>query len=300
MKTPFLERVSLSIRQNAFPYLLVAPAFLICCAVLGYPLVSSLLMSLTNYSLVSPDYDWVGLENFIYLLSSWEYWEILLNCVIIISFSVLSCSSIGLGLALILNSNLPFRSFFRSAIFTIWIIPLMVISLVWMIIFNGDFGILNYILRELGLIDKNLMWLGRKWPARITLIVVYGWWGIPYYMIMMLAALQTIPRSVVEAAIMDGTTAFQRFRSITLPHISNILLLCCLISVVRLFQEVTAIFALTSGGPGNATTTLAMKVYIEAFRKFQMGQASAVGVTWLLILLLLGRQYVRLMLKKED
>ena len=292
--------MSLSIRGNIFPYLLVTPAFLICCTVLVYPLVSAILLSLTDYSLVQPDYNFVGLRNFIDLFSTFEYWEILMNCVIIITSSVFCCSSIGLGLALLLNSNVPLRGFFRSAIFTIWIIPLMVISMIWMVIFNADFGICNYILRELGLIDKGIMWLGAKWPARTALIVVYGWWGIPYYMVMMLAALQTIPQSIVEAAIMDGATAFQRFRKITLPHISDILLLCWLISVVRLFQEVIAIFTLTEGGPVNATTTLAMKVYIEAFRKFQMGPASAVGVTWLLILLLLSRQYLKLILKKGN
>jgi multiple sugar transport system permease protein len=296
------ERLSdgISISEHVFPYLLVAPAFLICCIVLVYPIVHSIILSFTDFSLIRPGhYNWVGLANYLELFKSLEYWIILFNCVFIISLAVFMAASIGLSLALILNMNIYLRGLFRSAIFTIWIVPIMVISLLWMIIFNADFGILNSILLQLGLIDSKIMWLGKKWPARFALIITYGWWGIPYYMTMMLAALQTIPKDIVEASIIDGAGPFQRFCKITMPYVSHILLLCCLISTVRLFQDVTAIFALTSGGPVNATTTLAMKVYIEAFRKFQMGSASAVGVTWLILLLLLANQYLKLVIKKE-
>jgi multiple sugar transport system permease protein len=292
--------ISDSIREHAFPYLLVGPAFLICCLVLVYPLIHSIVLSFTDYSLIRPrSFNWVGFENYLELFKSIEYWQVLFNCIFIISLSVFTAASIGLSLALILNMNIFFRSFFRSAIFTIWIVPIMVISLLWMIIFNADFGILNYVLLQFGIIENKIMWLGQKWPARFALIITYGWWGIPYYMIMMLAALQTIPKDIVEASIIDGAGAFQRFCRITMPYISHILLLCCLISTIRLFQDVTAIFTLTSGGPVNATTTLAMKVYVEAFRKFQMGPAAAVGVTWLVLLLILANQYLKLVVKRQ-
>ena len=294
------ETFSYSISEYTFPYLLVAPAFLICCMVLVYPVAHAIILSFTDFSLIRPGrYNWVGISNYVELLKSIEYWIILFNCVFIISLAVFMAAFIGLSLALILNMNIFFRSFFRSAVFTIWIVPIMVISLLWMIIFNADFGVLNTILLRLGIIENKIMWLGQKWPARFALVVTYGWWGIPYYMTMMLAALQTIPRDIIEASIIDGAGPLQRFYKITLPYISHILLLCCLISTVRLFQDVTAIFALTSGGPVNATTTLAMKVYIEAFRKFQMGSASAIGVTWLILLLLLANQYLKLVVKKE-
>jgi multiple sugar transport system permease protein len=294
------DKFSNSISERAFPYLLVGPAFLICCLVLVYPLIHSIILSFTDYSLIRPKrFNWVGFENYWELFKSNEFWQILFNSVFIISLSVFTAASIGLSLALILNMNLFFRSFFRSAIFTIWIVPIMVISLLWMIIFNADFGILNYVLLQLGIIENKIMWLGQRWPARFALIITYGWWGIPYYMIMMLAALQTIPKDIVEASIIDGAGPFLRFSKITLPYISPILLLCCLISTIRLFQDVTAIYTLTSGGPVNATTTLAMKVYVEAFRKFQMGSAASVGVTWLVLLLILANQYLKLVIKKE-
>jgi multiple sugar transport system permease protein len=294
------DKFSDSISEYAFPYLLVGPAFLISCLVLVYPLIHSIILSFTDYSLIRPKrFNWVGFENYLELFKSIEFWQILFNCVFIISLSVFTAASIGLSLALILNMNIYFRSFFRSAIFTIWIVPIMVISLLWMIIFNADFGILNYVLLQLGIIEDKIMWLGQRWPARFALIITYGWWGIPYYMVMMLAALQTIPKDIVEASIIDGAGAFRRFRKITLPYISPILLLCCLISTIRLFQDVTAIYTLTSGGPVNATTTLAMKVYVEAFRKFQMGSAASVGVTWMVLLLILANQYLKLVIKKE-
>lgn len=294
------DKFSASISEHAFPYLLVGPAFLISCLVLVYPLIHAIILSFTDYSLIRPNrLNWVGFENYLELFKSNEFWQILFNSVFIISLSVFTAASIGLSLALILNMNIYFRSFFRSAIFTIWIVPIMVISLLWMIIFNADFGILNYVLLQLGIIEDKIMWLGQKWPARFALIITYGWWGIPYYMVMMLAALQTIPKEIVEASIIDGAGPFRRFCRITLPYISPILLLCCLISTIRLFQDVTAIYTLTSGGPVNATTTLAMKVYVEAFRKFQMGSAASVGVTWMVLLLILANQYLKLVIKKE-
>ena len=176
------DRLSNSISERAFPYLLVGPAFLICCLVLVYPLIHSIILSFTDYSLIRPKrFNWVGFENYLELIKSIEFWQILFNSVFIISLSVFTAASIGLSLALILNMNLFFRSFFRSAIFTIWIVPIMVISLLWMIIFNADFGILNYVLLQLGIVENKIMWLGQRWPARFTLIITYGWWGIPFF-----------------------------------------------------------------------------------------------------------------------
>jgi len=295
---PFTQKISDQISEHAFPYLLLLPALLITVMVLLYPLVHAILLSFTDYSLVKLKVSWVGLKNYSVLLRDPVYWEILFNSIFIVGASVVCQAAMGLSVALLLNTSIPLRGFFRGTVFLIWIIPVMVISLLWMVMFNADFGVINYLLRSVGLIEDKIIWLGKQWPARFALITTYSWWGVPYFMVMMLAALQTIPTTIIEAAIMDGAGVFQRFRKITLPHISHILLLCCLLSTVRLFQDITAIYILTSGGPVNATTTLAMRVFVDSFRRFQMGEAASVGVTWLILLFFLARQYLKLVIRK--
>jgi len=206
---------------------------------------------------------------------------------------------VGLVVALLLNAAVPLRGFFRGAVFIIWIIPMMVVALLWMIIYNSEFGILNHILSSLGLIREYVAWLGRVWPAKFAIILTHGWRGVPFFMVMILAALQTIPRDIVDASKIDGAGALQRFAYITIPYIKHILLLACLLSIVRLFQDITLIYILTSGGPKNATTTLSVYVYKQAFQSFQMARAAAVGVTWLIFLMVLAMFYVRLVTRGE-
>jgi multiple sugar transport system permease protein len=204
-----------------------------------------------------------------------------------------------LVIALLLNTALPLRGFFRGAVFIIWIVPMMVVSLLWMIIYNSEFGILNHVLKSIGVIRNYIFWLGKPWPAKFSIIITHGWRGIPFFMVMILAALQTIPREIVDAGRIDGAGALQRFFYITIPYIKHILLLACLLSIVRLFQDITLIYILTLGGPMNATTTLSVYVYKQAFQSFQIAKAAAIGVTWLIVLFVLASFYVRLVTRGE-
>ena len=233
------------------------------------------------------------------MLSDPVYWEVFRNSILIIFAAVAVQLVVGLAVALLLNTHMPLRGVFRSSVFVIWIIPQIVISLLWLIMYNSEYGILNYVLKGIGVIDEYVVWLGRPWPARIAHIITHGWRGVPFFMVMILAALQTIPTDIVDAARIDGAGSFQRFRVITVPFIRHIVGLSCLLSVVRLFQDITLTTILTQGGPVYATTTLGMYVYKEAFVGFQMGRASAIGVTWLVFLILLAAVYVRMVTKTE-
>jgi multiple sugar transport system permease protein len=281
------------------PYLLLVPAFLIAGFVLIYPLVNGVALSLTSYSLIDPGYRWVGLKNFRDILSDPVYWEVFLNSILIIFTAVLVQLILGLVVALLLNTEVPLRGVFRSSVFIIWIIPMIVVSLLWMVMYNSEFGILNYLLKRFGLIGRYINWLGRPWPAQAAHIITHGWRGVPFFMVMILAALQTIPADIVDAARIDGAGTVQRFLVITVPFIRHIVLLSCLLSVVRLFQDITLTLILTQGGPIYATTTLGVHVYKEAFVTFQMGRAAAIGVTWLLFLILLAAVYVRMVTRTE-
>lgn len=285
--------------EQALPYLLLIPAFFIAGVVLIYPLLNGLRLSFTDYSLIKPSYTWIGFQNFKTIFSDPVYWEVFLNSIFIIFSSVAVQLLLGLAIALLLNKHIPLRGLFRSSVFIIWIIPLMVVALLWMIIFNSEFGILNFVLKEIGLIGKFIPWLGRQGAAKAAIIIVQGWRGVPFFMVMILAGLQTIPKDITDAATIDGANSVQRFFVIMLPFISHIVVLSALLSTVRLFQDITLIYILTNGGPVYATTTLAIHVYKEAFTNFQMGRAASIGVTWLIFLFILAVFYVRMVTKHE-
>lgn len=281
----------------ALPYMLLLPTFAIGAAVLIYPLVNGLVLSFTSFRLFDPRYAWVGLDNYLRNFRSPVYWEIFSNSITIVFSAVFFQLVFGLTVALALNQPIRGRGLFRGLIFLIWIIPEIVVALLWMIMFNSDFGILNFVLREVGVVSEFVNWLGDPIPAKLSLVIVYAWRGIPFFMVMILAALQTVPTAVVDAAKIDGASASQRFWNIVMPYIREIVILCCLLSSVRLFQDVTQIFILTNGGPIYSTTTLAIQVYKQAFVAYQIGDAAAVGVTWLVFLFMLAILYIRLVTK---
>lgn len=291
---------SYNIIDKLIPYFLLIPSLIIAGIVLIYPLINGVLLSFTSYSLINPIYKFVGLRNFYEIITSSEYWDIFGNTIFILFTSVFFQFLFGFGIALALNRNFSGKNIYRGLIFLIWVIPEIVVALLWMIIYNSDFGILNFFLQKLGIIDGNLYWLGAPLPAKFALIIDYSWRGIPFFMVMNLAAMQTIPQTIVEAAKIDGANAVKRFFIITIPFIKDLLGLSILLSIVRLFQDVTQIMTLTNGGPVNATTTLALNVYKRAFVSFQMGPAAAVGVTWLIFLVVLAAFYIKSLTRGEQ
>lgn len=292
-------RIAYNRREALLPYLLLIPALAVAGIVLIYPLVNGILLSFTDYTIIRPVSRFVGILNYLNLFTSPVYWEIFGNSIFMVFTSVLLQVSIGLSLALLLNSVMPLREFFRSLVFMIWIIPMIVVSLLWLMMFNSEFGIVNYILEKLGIIGSFICWFGEPVAAKITIILAYMWRGTPFFMVMLLAALQTIPQSIIDAAKIDGAGGIQRFIHIILPSIIEILILTSILSVVRLFQNIIFIQTLTGGGPLNSTTTLAIEVYKKAFVSFRMGEAAAVGVTWLLFLFFIGYFYLRIVTKRE-
>ncbi len=285
--------------NKSFPILILAPALIIGGVVIVYPLLNGIILSFTNYTAFTPQYNWVGLNNYISIFKDPIYWEVVFNSIFIIFTSVFVQALAGLLIALLLNTNVYIRYLFRGFVFIIWIVPMIVISLLWLILFNSEYGIINYLLMQIGLAQDKILWLGKPWPARFALIIIYGWRGIPFYMVMTLAALQTIPEDIIEASTIDGVNALQRFFYIIFPLISPILFVSCLLSIVRLFQDITLIFMLTGGGPMYSTTTFAVHVYKEAFTSKLIGKAAAIGVTWLLFLFFLATFYIRKLTKKE-
>ncbi len=282
-----------------FALILIVPCFIVMGLIIVYPLFRAVFMSFTDYNLLRPQFGWVGLQNYLNWFSNEIFWEVLLNTVLFSLSSVGLSLIVGLVLALLLNRDIVGRRFFRGAILMIWIVPWVVVSFLWLYMFNPNYGLFNYLLYRLGIIDEFLPWFAQPNLAKMSILIVYSWRSIPFMMIMLLAGLQTIPNDVIDAAEIDGAGAIARFRWVTIPYLKQILLIVFLLQTIRLFQEFTLIYLLTGGGPIYATTTLSIHVYQTAFQSYEMGTASAIGVTWLIFLMVFGFLYIKIITKKE-
>lgn len=279
--------------ERVLPYLLLIPAFAISGMVILGPVLNGIVMSFTDFSLIRQQLNFNDFANYRAIWVNPIYRLVFFNSILIVFVAVVFQLFFGLILALLLDSDLPGKDVFRSAIFIIWIIPMMVVSLLFFVLFNTEYGIINHLLRSLRVIPDNIAWFGRIWPARISLMVAYAWRGIPFFMVLLLAALQTVPTELVEAARIDGASSVQVFRFVKVPFIAPIGLLACLLSSFSLFQDITATFVMTNGGPVYSTTTVGLFIYKESFQNFRMGQAAAVGSVWLVFLAILAVIYVR-------
>ena len=194
---------------------------------------------------------------------------------------------------MLLNQGLRGTQFFRTVIFQIWVVPWISVAILWGWIFNADYGVINFILMDLGVLAGPRNWLASDLSAQLVIALAFAWRMIPFMMVVSLAALQSIPVEVLEAASIDGATYFARLRFVVLPLIRNLLMIIGLLQAVKLFQEITLPWVLTQGGPGNATTTLSLYVYKLAFQRWNFGLASAVGTVWLVIVMVFALLYLR-------
>ncbi len=282
--------------NTQFSLLLLLPTFAILTFTVLYPLIRGIYLSFTSYSLVNlgAGVQWIGLENFKTLLSSPAYWEVWVTTIIFVIGSVAGQFLLGFITAIVLNQSIISRNLFRGVLLTPWVVPTVVSALLWKWIFNQQYGMFNYILNSLGIIPNFIAWIGNPQTALFSVILANIWKGFPFHMIVLLAALQTIPTDIVEAAVIDGATALQRFRYITLPYLRYIIMIDLLISIIWTFQSFTTIWTMTEGGPITATTTLAISIYRTAFQAFDMGMGAAIGATWLVAMLIFSVVFVRI------
>ncbi|MEO1018428.1 MAG: sugar ABC transporter permease [Pseudomonadota bacterium] len=278
---------------------LFLPSLLIVGVLVIYPLINGVSMSFTDSSPIYPDTNWIGFENYTYLLLDPLFWEVLWNSALMICSTIFAATVFGFALALLLNSGIRGANLMRTGVFQVWIVPWVAVAILWGWIFNADYGVLNYLMQTAGLIDEPLQWLNDPHLAQFSIVVGFTWRLIPFMMVVSLAAIQTIPRDLNDAAAVDGAGAWHRLRFITLPLVRNVLVVAGLLWGFRLFQEITLPWILTQGGPINATTTLSLFTYKIAFQQWDFGLASAAGTMWLLILVIFSVAYIRLMVRQR-
>ncbi len=278
--------------DRTFGFLLTLPALALFGGVILYPLIGALTTSVFEQSLVLPGRVFVGIDNFVAVLDG-NFWPVLRTTLVFTFASTVAPVVVGFALALALNSRIRGRAVLRGVFLFPWVIPGVVVSFVWLWIFNANYGLLNGVLTGLHLIDEPVTWLGRPGTAMMAIVVAKTWASFPWIMVMLLAGLQTVPATLIEAASLDGAGAIRRFRHVTMPHMRGIFGIVVLLEIIWNLQHFDTIYVLTGGGPAGSTTTFAVAVYDTAFRAFDLGKASALGALWLVLILLLTIVWVR-------
>jgi multiple sugar transport system permease protein len=297
---PAHAHLRLETRYNLLGVLLIAPTILLFCAVIVYPLVSAIYLSLFQIQTSTLRGAWMGVGNYTTLLSSGIFWRALLANFIWTIGTLALQIIFGVAAALMLHQNLAFRALARSLILFPYFISTVVAVLVWRWLFNDLYGILNHLLRVAGILDMPIDWLGQMPNAMLSLILVGAWKYFPFVVIAVLARLQTIPENLYEAAAIDGAGWWARFWDVTLPQLRSVLVIVILLRAIWDFKEFDLIFLLTGGGPIDRTQTLPLLVYQEAFAQQDMGRASAVAVLMMAVMLVFMAVYFRSYGRDED
>lgn len=273
--------------------LLIAPTVLVFAAVIVYPLVAAIYLSVFQIFTPTLQGHFVGLDNYRALLAGGEFWVSLRNNLIWTAGTLFLQIVFGVGMALVLHQNIWFRSLARSLILFPYFISTVVAVLVWRWLFNDLYGILNHLFLVAGLIDMPVDYLGSMPNAMLSVILVGAWKYFPFVVIAVLARLQTIPDPLYEAARIDGAGPVARFFDVTLPQLRDVLVVIVMLRAIWDFKEFDLIYLLTGGGPVIATQTLPLLVYKEAFALNRMGMAAAYAVVMMLIMLAFMIVYIR-------
>ena len=262
----------------------------------GFPLVYNLVMSFQEvdlFSLGSFDRPYVGLDNYVDVLSRPEAWGIFLNTVKFVGISVSAQLSIGFALAMFFQQNFPGSTWLRGLFLAGWIMPALVVGAVWSWILAGDFGVLNHVLLSLGLTGERIFWLSDPNVALYSVILANIWLGVPFNMILLSVGLAGIPEDIYEAAEMDGANAIQRFFTITLPMMRAQLGAVISLGVIFTLQQFDLFAALTQGGPSNASNVFQYWSWQLSFQYYEIGVGSVISVLMILFVIFVAAVYVR-------
>jgi multiple sugar transport system permease protein len=280
------KRARGGLRRGALtPYLFLAPGLLLFAVFRLYPLLDGLRLSFTNARLGRAQYAFVGLANYERLLDDTRFHTSLLNTAFYTVASTLPILAIPLVLAMALNRGIALRTFLRSAFFFPFTLSVVTVGLTWLWLLDPVVGPFNYYIRTAGLPVRS--WLADPATAMWAIILTTVWWVTGYYLVIYLAGLQDIPRSLYESAAIDGASGWRAFWSITLPLLRPVLLFVFVTHIIGSFQIFGQVFILTQGGPGDATRTVVQHLYETAFQNFfHFGSASAMA--WVLFAVILG------------
>ncbi len=302
MKTELLHYPALSPikrKEAQTAYLFILPTVLILALVILYPFLTAIWISFTNKSLGGKG-GFIGLANFTKLFASEEFRRAFFNSFYYTIASVLLKFAIGLVTALVLNSVFPLKGAVRVLIILPWAISPYIAALTWRWIFDDYNGFFNILLMKNNLITEPIYWLSDPRFAMISVIIAATWQGYPFYTMMLLAGLVTIPRELYEAVEIDGGNKVHSFLYITLPSLTNIIITTMLLSFIWTFNQFQYVYSMTGGGPGGMTHILSTLTFKYGIEMRNISLASAVSMTALPVFAVLTVYLTRTMLKKES
>jgi multiple sugar transport system permease protein len=270
--------------RNVLGGLFLLPAAAILLIFLTYPLGLGVWLGFTDTQ-IGREGIFIGLENYEYLWEDSVFWLSVFNTVLYTVVASILKFALGLWLALILNERLPWKAFFRAIVLLPWVVPTVLSAIAFWWIYDAQFSILSWSLMKLGIIEAPINFLGDPTLARASVIAANVWRGIPFVAITLLAGLQTIPPSLYEAAMLDGTNSWQRLRYVTLPMLTPIIAVVMTFSVLFTFTDFQLIYVLTRGGPVNATHLMATLSFQRAIPGGHLGEGAAIAIAMVPFLL---------------
>ena len=289
-------------RTRRLGFLLALPAIIYITIFLVVPLVYNIWLSISDANgsnLITGDYHPTGFANYKEMLASPGFWNGVKLSAIFTVASLALQFLVGYALALFFRKPFPGNGIIRALLLVAWILPAVVTGTIFRWMFDSDFGVINYFLTSMHLVDKPVMWLTGPTTAMVAVVVANLWVGMPFNMLLILSGLHTIDDGLCEAAEVDGAGPIRTFFSITEPLMRPVVFSLLLLGVINTYKVFDLIYTMTKGGPVEATTTLPIFTYLQTFKVFDFGNGAAASMLTMVLPLALSWFYVR-SLDKED
>ncbi|MBN9234720.1 MULTISPECIES: carbohydrate ABC transporter permease [Phyllobacteriaceae] len=288
-------------QQDRTAWLLLTPMIAIMVLVTAFPLLNTLWLAFTDASLTGQGYvwQWVGFENFAYILDDADFRAAVGHTAYFTVFSVSAEVVLGVLVALLLNQEFRGRAYVRALLILPWALPTIVNAVMWRLIYNPEYGSLNALLTQVGLLDAYRSWLGDPSMAMNMVILADVWKNYPLIALIALAGLQTVPKDLYEAAIMDGANAWIRFWKITIPGIMGSLTVAMVLRAIEAFKVFDIFYVMTRGGPADSTKTVSFFVYQESFTYLRAGSGAAYALTVTTMSAMMIAVYVVMLIRRE-
>lgn len=282
-------------RKKLEPHIFMIPSYLILLVFLGYPLLNCLRLAFSNYKITQPNnISFAGFGNFIKIFQDPEIVMISFNTIKFVVITLCLQLVLGFVLAMALKKRFRGRGIYQGIVFLPWAFSGFIVGLTFQWLFNAEYGPINDILLKLGIINEKISFLGSPDLALWTVIIALVWQGIPFFGIMILAALQSVDEGLMEAAVIDGASAFQRFTNVTIPCIKPTLVVTVMLRTIWIFNNADIIYIMTNGGPANTSHTLASYMFTKAYSTLDFGYASALGVLFMVGMILYVGAFVKI------
>jgi multiple sugar transport system permease protein len=293
--------LSLSQREQRQAWVLLAPMLIVMGLLTAWPLLRTIWLSFTDAALIGTggEINYVGIENYLYALTDPDFLASIMRTLYFTVVSVALEGIIGVLVALLLNQKFYGRSVLRVLVILPWALPTIVNAMMWRLNFNPDYGSINALLTQLGIIDGYRSWLGSPDSALNAVMLADVWKNYPLVTLMTLAAMQSIPDDLFEAARLDGASAFRRFRAITFPAIVGPLSVALILRTIDAFKIFDIIYVMTRGGPVDSTKTLSFFVYQESFSYLRAGSGAAYAILMTLMCSILIALYMAMLYRQR-